>query len=274
MDTFLNIALGVFVFIYALAWLLVFLGRLGGSVGKWLAGKCVAAPGLDIVVSLLTWVPWGFGVYLAGWGGVLASVIGQIVGLTLWIWTHEWVNRRHTQGSRIVKSLNGIVGRTRNHLALWASTIVLPVFWLIRLGEILVYPMIRVLLGFPKYKDNQWINVSRQKFAGLVGHDLVWCLYCDWMTGVYSFGAEMLRNVESFWCPIRFSDQNKCQNCQLDFPDIKKGWVKADGTLKEVTDTLEEKYSGTNRSWFGHPSRSSPPPQGDTDPKGVTPADH
>ena len=42
------------------------------------------------------------------------------------------------------------------------------------------------------------------------------------LTGVYSLGAEMLRNVESFWCPIRFYDGKKCDNCKLDFPDIER----------------------------------------------------
>ena len=37
----------------------------------------------------------------------------------------------------------------------------------------------------------------------VIGHALIWCLYCDWMTGVWSLGTEMLRNVESFWYPIR-----------------------------------------------------------------------
>ena len=47
------------------------------------------------------------------------------------------------------------------------------------------------------------------KVEGLVGHDRIWCLYCDWMTGVWSLGTEMLRNVESFWCPLRFSSDAK-----------------------------------------------------------------
>jgi hypothetical protein len=100
--------------------------------------------------------------------------------------------------------------------------------------------------------------VSRQKFGGLVGHDLIWCLYCDWMTGVYSLGAEMLRNVESFWCPIRFYDGKKCENCKVDFPDLDGGWVRADGSMSEVAGVLEEKYGSGRREWFGHPARTTP----------------
>jgi hypothetical protein len=111
------------------------------------------------------------------------------------------------------------------------------------------------MLGFPKYKHSDWVNVSRHKFQGLVGQDLIWCLYCDWMTGVYSLGAEMLRNVESFWCPIRFYDGKKCENCQIDFPDIENGWVSAEGTMDDVVQLLEQKYGDRHTGWFGHPDR-------------------
>jgi hypothetical protein len=73
--------------------------------------------------------------------------------------------------------------------------VVIPVFFLIRFAEIFVYPILVWQLGFPKYNHNEWVNVSRQKFQGLIGYDLIWCLY--W-TGVYSLGAEMLRISSKF----------------------------------------------------------------------------
>jgi hypothetical protein len=76
------------------------------------------------------------------------------------------------------------------------------------------------------------------------------------MTGVWSLGSEMLRNVESFWCPIKFASGAKCQNCKLDFPDVVNGWVPASGTMMEVTELLKEKYGGRkDMPWFGHPVR-------------------
>ena len=76
------------------------------------------------------------------------------------------------------------------------------------------------------------------------------------MTGVWSLGTEMLRNVESFWCPIRFDSNKKCENCQIDFPDINGGWVAANGTMKDVSDVLQQKYDDKgDSSWFGHPCR-------------------
>jgi hypothetical protein len=75
------------------------------------------------------------------------------------------------------------------------------------------------------------------------------------MTGVYSLGAEMLRNVESFWCPIRYYDGKKCENCRVDFPDIEHGWVAAEGNMHDVERVMQEKYGDGRREWFGHPAR-------------------
>jgi hypothetical protein len=80
------------------------------------------------------------------------------------------------------------------------------------------------------------------------------------MTGVYSLGGEMLRNVESFWCPIRFYHGKKCENCRIDFPDIDQGWVPADATMREVVQLMEQKYTAPGpRAWFGHPDRIAVP---------------
>jgi hypothetical protein len=115
--------------------------------------------------------------------------------------------------------------------------------------------VLRRLTRFPRYNSAEWIAVSRQKFTGLVGHDLIWCLYCDWMTGVWSLGSEMLRNVESFWCPIRFLDAKKCANCTTDFPDLDGAWTPADGSMADVTDLVAKKYGDGFHGWFGHPVR-------------------
>jgi hypothetical protein len=110
-----------------------------------------------------------------------------------------------------------------------------PLFWLVRVVQMTIYPALVGLVGLPRYRTGEWVNVSRHKFAGLVGHGLIWCLYCDWMTGLWSLGSQMLRNIESLWCPIRFAEGKKCGHCALDFPDVaprdrRAGWVPADGT--------------------------------------------
>lgn len=213
------------------------------------------APLLDLVVGLYTWIPWIVTFYLCSWHGLLGCFLGQMTMLSSFCNIHTMLN--NYKGPTIKHTLNQIIGPARNHLGLLFSLLALPILLSVRFGQIFIYPLLVWTLNFPKYKEGDWINVSRQKFSGLVGHDLVWCLYCDWMTGIYSFGGEMLRNVESFWCPIRFYDGKKCENCKIDFPDIQN-WTPADGSMADVSALLTEKYppeSKTPRSWFGHPDR-------------------
>jgi hypothetical protein len=171
---------------------------------------------------------------------------------------HELANRDARRGPRIIKFSDALIGRWRNMAATWLTAVVTPVFWVIRVAQVALYPPIAALTGFPRYAAGEWVNVSRHKFSGLVGHDMIWCLYCDWMTGVWSLGSEMLRNVESFWCPIRFDSAKKCANCAVDFPDVEQGWVEADGTMADVTATLQRQYARTgpgDRAWFNAPVR-------------------
>ena len=246
-----------------------------GRRGRAWSARLVEAPLVDVVVGYFTLAPPVVGAIAAGWWGLLGAVAGQVGGLLVWVQLHEVAHLEARRGPRIVKVVNGLVGRFRNHAALWVTTLALPGFWIIRLGQILVYPLLERLLGFPGYEQRQWINVSRQKFRGLVGHDLAWCLYCDWMTGVWSLGSEMLRNVESFWCPIRFSNEAKCANCLREFPDLEGGWVGAGGTMAEVAEVLEARQSAVPRTWFGHPARltvdGKPPAEIETRPDPVIP---
>jgi hypothetical protein len=251
MMVFILIVLIVAVADSALALCLSMIGRFGEG-GAAVTNAAIKAPYLDLVVGLFTWIPWlAFGIAF-GWRGLLGAVAGEVIALYVWSFLHELAHRKAAAGPRIVKVLNRLVGRWQNHLALWVSVIALPGFLFIRLMEVAVWPALVALLRFPKVNHAEWVNVSRQKFDGLIGHDLIWCLYCDWMTGVYSLGAEMLRSVESFWCPIRFYDGKKCENCKIDFPDIDNGWVPANGTMQQVADKLETMYSGSgDRTWFG-----------------------
>lgn len=232
-----------------------------GAAGRTVSTAFCRAPALDLAITYFLIGPPVVGAIIAGWLGVPAAILGQIVGLQIWVVLHELAHPRASRGPRIVKSLNRIVGRWRNHTAVWITGIAVPLFWLVRVTQILVYPPITWLVGLPRYRTGDWVNVSRHKFDGLVGHDLIWCLYCDWMTGVWSLGSEMLRNVESFWCPIRFDSTKKCENCRIDFPDIEgtpntPSWIPSDGNMHDVTALLESQYTGrTHNPWFGHPTR-------------------
>ncbi|MCB9840750.1 MAG: hypothetical protein H6809_03755 [Phycisphaeraceae bacterium] len=244
------------------------LGRLG-SAGRAASEWCCRGIGLDLVITWFTALPMvggiatgssALGASLGHWLGALvglvAAVVGQIAAVCVWTVLHELAHRDAVKGPRIVKVLNRTVGRWRNHAAVWWTAWCVPVFFVVRVAEYVVYPPLTWLVRLPRYESADWVRVSRHKFKGLVGHDLIWCLYCDWMTGVWSLGTEMLRNVESFWCPIRFDSAKKCANCRTDFPDIDAGWVPADGDMAQVEAVLAAKQSreGPN-AWFGHPVR-------------------
>jgi hypothetical protein len=248
-----------------------------GPPGRAASAWMCRAPGLDLVIAWFTVLPMiggpiagarliaaGDGEWPAAWLapwvgaalGLLAAIAGQVATVCIWTVLHELAHRDAVKGPRIVKVINGMFGPWRNHTAAWCTALCVPVFFIVRVAEYVVYPPLTRLIRLPRYNAADWVNVSRHKFSGLVGHDLIWCLYCDWMTGVWSLGTEMLRNVESFWCPIRFDSAKKCENCRVDFPDIGGGWVPADGTMAQVESVLERAYTkdGPN-AWFGHPAR-------------------
>ncbi len=248
------------------------LARLGPA-GRAVCDACSRAPMLDAIVFYFTHGPWiaaGIIWWRAGDFGLgtfalwfAAAVASQLLALVIWCRLHELLHRRAMQGPRISRTLNRRVGMARQHAAVLWTALAVPIFTMVRLGEFVIYPPIVWLVRFPRYRMGDWINISRQKFEGLVGHDLIWCLYCDWITGVWSLGSEMLRNVESFWCPIRFLSPEKCANCSVDFPDLDGGWVehtkspRGSGGMPQVAEVLEKQYPGPGgvNAWFGHPVR-------------------
>ncbi|MHC4609949.1 MAG: hypothetical protein ACYS7M_06340 [Planctomycetota bacterium] len=254
MATFLEVTAIVGGAELAAAILLTLLPR-AGRRGRAVAEACARAPLLDVIFALLTWIPWLAAGLVAGWPGFAGAIVGQVIVVLLWVRGHELAHREATRGPRLVKVHRRLVGWWRNHAGLWFSALALGPLWLVRFAEILLYPPLQWFLGFPPYRHGDWINLSRYKFRDLVGHDLVWCLYCDWMTGVYALGGDMLRMVESFWCPIRFHDPRKCEHCKIDFPDVEDGWVPAEGSMADVEQTLLRFYGEGRREWFGHPAR-------------------
>jgi hypothetical protein len=227
------------------------------------AERLIVAPGLDIVVSALTWIPWFLAVAIFDWAAIIPCVLGQIAAMETFCFWHEreYEKKNGPRPASVLRTLNGLTSPAKNYIALLATLPALPAFLLIRFSQLTTYPVLVETVRLPPYKHAEWVSVSRQKFSGLVGHDLVWCLYCDWMTGIYALGGEMLRNLESFWCPIRFYPGKKCENCKLDFPDIPS-WVPPDGTIADVETKLVEKYSGRKwNSWWGHPDRKAEKPE-------------
>lgn len=229
-----------------------------GQAGRWFSEACCRAPVLDMIICYFTILPLVIGPLINGWSGLLVAILSQLATLLIWQTFHEVVHRDAVRGPRIVKVNNKRHGTIRNITAVYITALATPVFWIVRLAQLIVYPPLVLLVNLPAYNAADWVSVSRQKFHGLVGHDLIWCLYCDWMTGVWSLGSEMLRNVESWGCPIRFSCEKKCENCAVDFPDVNKGWVHASGSMAEVVTRLEQMYPDARipQFWFGHPGRT------------------
>jgi len=250
----------------SLAAMLHGLSRLG-SAGRRLLEACAKAPLLDLIVFVLTMGPLLSGLafwilsddrsfmLLATSCGV--ALLAQSLALVIWSKLHIIAHPDVRKGPRIVKSLNRAVGPVRNNFAVWWTALAVPTFTMIRITEYFVYPVLVWTIRLPRYNAGEWVNVSRQKFSGLVGYDLIWCLYCDWMTGIWSLGSEMLRNIESFWCPIRYSSPEKCANCVREFPDIDHGWAHESTNIAEAARIVDAQYPGPGgvNAWFGHPVR-------------------
>ena len=258
----LIVAAATFAAILAGAGVLHLLPRLG-HVGRAASDRLCAGLPLDLVVTYFLALPPIAGAIVAGWPGVVAAVVAQVLGLVAWELLHEARHARTRGRAQILRANNAVVGgrfgAIRNVTACFWTAWAVPIFWCIRVAQYAVYPPLIWLVDFPKYDAREWINVSRHKFEGLVGHDRIWCLYCDWMTGVWSLGTEMLRNVESFWCPVRYSNTAKCSNCVREFPDIDGGWVDAGGDVRDAALVVRDKYGGDGpNAWFGHDSRRVP----------------
>src|SRR5688572_23500259 len=90
-----------------------------GSAGRRVADALCRAPGLDVSITYFTVAPLIVGPVVAGWWGLLGAVVGQVTSVLVWQWTHEALHPQAQRGPRIVKVINGKVGRWRNHLATW-----------------------------------------------------------------------------------------------------------------------------------------------------------
>ena len=236
------------------------LGDAGKRASDWL---CAGFP-LDVVVGYFTVLPLVLGPIFGGWGGLVGGVLGGLTGLVAWELIHEAVHYKTRGRAALLKATNKMVGVPNNLFACFWTAWCVPLFAAVRFAEWFVYPPLTWTTGMPKYDGREWVNVSRHKFQGLVGHDRIWCLYCDWMTGVWSLGTEMLRNVESFWCPIRYSSEAKCANCVVDFPDIDGGWVDFNTDNVAAAEAIKAHYGENGevrpRSWWGHPDRKGATP--------------
>jgi len=219
-----------------------------------------AAPALDFFISLFTWIPWTVGVGCWGWMGLGAAVVAQILFLHAFCLVHRAL--RGKKGRTLTDAQGRVLGPIRNQLCLLVQTPAIFAFVGIRAAQLVLYPAIAALGRLPTYRQSEWVNLSRHKYSGLIGYDLLWCWYCDWMTGLWCLGSEMLRNIESFWCPIQFQSPEKNAHASIDFPDVKK-WAPPNGTMEDAVRLIEQHYDKKSpNSWWGHPDHTEKKPGG------------
>src|SRR5687768_1599750 len=123
-----------------------------GAAGRRVSAAFCRAPLLDVPITYFTVAPIFVGPIVAGWIGLAGAVVGQVAGVLAWTWLHEITHRRDVRGPRIVKVINRSVGRVRNHAATWVTAIVTPLFWVIRVAELVVYPPLVRLVDLPAYR--------------------------------------------------------------------------------------------------------------------------
>src|SRR5437762_12348666 len=88
------------------------LGAAGTRISAWLC----RAPGLDLIVSLFTWVPPTVLGILYGWRGVAGANLGQVPGIRGWMFGPGLANRQYVNGPRLLTFLKPNVGRFNNHI--------------------------------------------------------------------------------------------------------------------------------------------------------------
>ena len=157
MTTFLSIAaimLGSLLLGALLLHLIPRLGPPGRAVSDWLC----QAPGLDLLVTYFTALPMILGPILAGWTGFAAAIVSQILAVMIWTFFHGLLHPAARRGPRIVTFLNALVGPWRNSLVVWVMLLVVPVFWIIRVSELVTYPFLIWLIRFPRYKQSDWVR--------------------------------------------------------------------------------------------------------------------
>src|SRR3989442_10678188 len=115
----LFIAASTLVGIAGFAGLLQLIPRLGAA-GTRIAAWLCRAPGLDLVVSLFTWIPPAVLGIVFGWRGVAGAIIGEGLGMLVWMVAHGLANPRYVRAPRILTVLNRTDGRSNNHIARWS----------------------------------------------------------------------------------------------------------------------------------------------------------
>src|SRR6476659_1010689 len=101
MHPFLHAALETFFIVAVWELLLGFTYQLVSRTSTSIADRCARAPIVDVLLALITWVPWIWACVFAGWIGLIASILAEVAALYLWCFVHEMIHRDAARGPRI-----------------------------------------------------------------------------------------------------------------------------------------------------------------------------
>src|SRR5437762_13875189 len=81
-----------------------------GAPGRRASAALCRAPGLDLMITYFTALPLILGPVMAGWVGLGAAAVGQVLTVMIWTVLHEAAHRQAVRGPRILKVINEAMG--------------------------------------------------------------------------------------------------------------------------------------------------------------------
>lgn len=91
-------------------------------------------------MALISIVPLFIGAKYFGLTGFIGTLIGQIFIVSSFNTIHGLIHKNKADVIR--KTLNQIVGPFRNHMELLISLLALPGLWVIRISQIIIWPLL------------------------------------------------------------------------------------------------------------------------------------
>jgi hypothetical protein len=88
MTTLILVFAAVFCLELILVLMLTLMPKLGG-LGKDIIGAFTQTPWLDLLLSIMLWIPWLASVIIAGWSGLFSALLAQFIFMQLWCFIHE-----------------------------------------------------------------------------------------------------------------------------------------------------------------------------------------
>ena len=72
-----------------------------GGFGRKIVDNCAKTPWIDILITMILWIPWVYGIAAGGFRGLLAALVAQLIALNIFAFVHEMANRDSRNGPGI-----------------------------------------------------------------------------------------------------------------------------------------------------------------------------